>query len=179
MNKPRFEPHSMNDLSDHAKEILNAIPGSGLKGDGFPRGVLGQLLHSPELLDYFLAWWVACKSGFALSNREQELVILRMACLYDCNYVWQHHVRVGKEYGINEIELDAIQQRKYQCFIAREKCFLELTDELITTKTLRAILSTDPITPRELIDLIALISQYTLFCLTNNALQVPLEHELI
>jgi len=27
---------------------LERIPGDGLKGDGFPHNVLGQLLHSPS-----------------------------------------------------------------------------------------------------------------------------------
>lgn len=84
-----------------------------------------------------------------LTVREQELVILRIALHYDCNYVWNHHVPVAMEFGINQTELDAAWGLYKK----------ELTDG-------------------EMVDLISLVSQYVFFALTNNVLRVAVEQNL-
>ena len=178
---PRIPPRPIEELSAASRATLARIPGAGLKGEGFPREVIGQLLHSPSLLESFLSWWVAGKSGLALSGREQELVILRMACLYESDYVWRHHVKVGREFGIGERELQAVRVGDASAFKAREWALLTLTEELVNSRTIGAGIWAEHakcLSPRELVDLIALVSQYVLFALTNNALQVPLEAAL-
>lgn len=178
---PRISPRPIEELSDAARATLERIPGASLKGEGFPCQVLGQLLHSPELLDGFLAWWVAGKTGMALNGREQELVILRMGLLYESDYVWRHHVKVGREFGITTAELEWLQGGAFELFPAREHAFLVLTDALVNQRTIPQdvwAVHGSRLSPRDLLDLIALVSQYVLFALTNNALQVPLEPAL-
>lgn len=161
---------------------LARIPGDGLKGDGFPRHVLGTIAHNPETFGPFLEFWVTCKSKMALSIREQELVILRMACLYGSNYVWKHHVPVGHEFGITDAELDATEAGEFDRFAsARERALLALTDELVNARTIRAAAWTAHAAalPRtELVDLVSLVSQYVFFALMNNAFQVEVEPAL-
>ena len=134
---------------------LERIPGDGLKGPGFPHHVLGELLHSPVLLEPFLEWWVSAKSAMALSVREQELVILRM---------------VGR-----------LRSGVYDGLPPQERALLVLTDQMVERRT---VLPTTwavhgrLLEPRVVVDLIALISQYVLFALTNNVLQLPLEPAL-
>lgn len=178
---PRIPPRPIEELSDAARATLERIPGAGLKGEGFPRQVLGQLLHSPALLDGFLAWWVAGKTGLALSGREQELVILCMGRLYESDYVWRHHVKVGREFGISVAELQWLRSGALEHFPARDQALLVLTEALVNERTIPpAVWAVHgcQLNPRELVDLIALVSQYVLFALTNNALQVPLEPAL-
>ena len=179
---PRLTPLPSSDLNAAMRATLERIPGDGLKGDGFPHNVLGQLLHSPQLLGPFLEWWVSAKSTMALGVREQELVILRMGCLYGSDYVWKHHVPVGREFGIDDTELAAIRSGGYDGFSEREQALLTLTDEMVDQRTVAAA-TWDRygrlLAPREVVDLIALISQYVLFALTNNVLQVPLEPALM
>lgn len=180
-NEPdsRIAPLSTDDLRPEWRDILGRLPGTGLKGEGFPRNVLGILMRNPETLGPFLDYWVTSKSKMGLTVREQELVILRMAILYRSEYVWKHHVKVGREFGINETELDAVRQGFYNAFTAeRERAFLELTDAFVNDRSLppelwnrtRGVLS-----PRDFIDLISLVSQYVLFALTNVCMQVQLE----
>ncbi|MEI7863946.1 MAG: hypothetical protein WCI38_01140 [Chthoniobacterales bacterium] len=71
----RVAPISIDELRPEWKATLERIPGSGLKGTGFPSHVLRQLMHRPELFGPFLEWWVTAKSAMALSPREQELAI--------------------------------------------------------------------------------------------------------
>lgn len=179
---PRIEPLSTEELRPEWLATLAKIPGDGLKGNGFPHNVLGMLMYSPEILGPFLDYWVTAKSAMTLSVREQELVILRIGSLYRNNYVWKHHVPVAREFGVKESELMAVCHGRYaETFGPREHALLALADELVSSRTIsrtaweeHALL----LMPRDVIDLITLVSQYTLFALTNNALQVPLEDSL-
>ncbi|MEN9314401.1 MAG: hypothetical protein RIS35_794, partial [Pseudomonadota bacterium] len=111
--RARIAPLSTDDLRPEHLAILASIPGQGLKGDGFPRNVLGELMHNQDTLGPFLDYWVTAKSRMGLTIREQELVILRMGVLYRSDYVWKHHVKVGREFGITDDELHALRHGKY------------------------------------------------------------------
>ena len=180
-NEPdsRIAPLSTDDLRPEWLDILGRLPGKGLTGEGFPRNVLGILMRNQDTLGPFLDYWVTSKSKMGLTVREQELVILRMAVLYRSEYVWKHHVKVGREFGINETELDAIRQGFYNAFTAeRERAFLELTDAFVNDRSLPPELwnrTKDVLSPRDFVDLISLVSQYVLFALTNVCMQVQLE----
>jgi 4-carboxymuconolactone decarboxylase len=176
---PRIAPLSTDELRPEWLAILERLPGTGLKGEGFPRNVLGVLMQNQQTLGPFLDWWVTSKSKMGLTAREQELVILRMAVLYRSEYVWKHHVKVGREAGINDTELEAIRQGSYAAFAGeRERALLELTDAFVNDRSLppelwnrtRGVLGS-----RDFVDLISLVSQYVLWALTNVCMQVPLE----
>lgn len=161
---------------------LARIPGAGLKGAGFPRNVLGTIAHDPAMFGPFLEYWVSCKSTFALSVREQELVILRMAALYGSNYVWKHHVPVAHEFGVSDGEIAAVRAADLGAIASpRERALLALTDELVEARTVRAeawALHASLLSRRDLVDLVALVSQYVFFALMNNAFEVEVEPAL-
>jgi alkylhydroperoxidase family enzyme len=180
-NEPhsRIVPLSTDNLRPEWMEILGRLPGKGLKGEGFPHNLLGILMHNPETLGPFLDYWVTSKSKMGLTVREQELVILRMAVLYRSEYVWKHHVKVGREFGIDDTELDAIRLGSYTAFAAeRERALLELADAFMSERSLSPELwnrTKVVLGPRDFVDLISLVSQYVLFALTNVCMQVQLE----
>ena len=180
-NEPdsRIAPLSIDDLRAGSLKVLERLPGKGLNGEGFPRNVLGILMQNQETLGPFLDYWVTSKLKMGLTVREQELVILRMAVLYRSEYVWKHHVKVGREFGINDAELDAIRQGSYAAFAAeRERAFLELTDAFVNDRSLPPELwnrTRGVLGPRDFVDLISLVSQYVLWALTNVCMQVQLE----
>lgn len=177
--RSRIAPLSTANLRPDWAEILKRLPGKGFQGEGFPHNLLGILMHNPETLGPFLDYWVTSKSKMGLSVREQELVILRMAVLYRSEYVWKHHVKVGREFGINDTELDAIRLGSYTAFAAeRERALLELTDAFMNERSLSPKLwdwTRRVLGPRDFVDLISLVSQYVLFALTNVCLQVQVE----
>ena len=182
INKPRLVPMDAEKMSAECKEILKRIPGDALKGRYAPVNVLGTLMYNPDTMQPFLDYWVTSKLKMGLSVREQELVILRMAVHYRCNYVWKHHVPVAVEFGVTQEELELV--RKFPLpsgFNAREEAMLILTDHLVNDRDL-----TDEIYEKygrrlkgpELVDLISLVSQYVLFALMNNVLRVEVEPSL-
>ena len=179
--EPRIAPLSTDGLRPEWVEILGRLPGTGLKGDAFPRNVLGVLMYNQETLGPFLDYWVTSKAKLGLSVREQELVILRMGVLYRSEYVWKHHVRVGREFGIGDVELDAVRNGAYTALAEREHAFLELTDAFVNERALPPELwsrTRDILGARDFVDLITLVSQYVLFALANVCLQVQLEPAL-
>lgn len=179
--EPRIAPLPTDGLRPEWVEILGRLPGTGLKGDAFPRNVLGVLMYNQETLGLFLDYWVTSKAKLGLSVREQELVILRMGVLYRSEYVWKHHVRVGREFGIGDVELDAVRNGAYTALAERERAFLELTDAFVNERALPPELwsrTRDILGARDFVDLITLVSQYVLFALANVCLQVQLEPAL-
>lgn len=179
---PRVEPRPMDEMRADWLRTLARIPGAGLKGDGFPRNVLGVIMQNTETFGPFLEYWVTCKLAMGLSVREQELVILRMAVLYGSQYVWKHHAPLGVEFGMREADFDAVRAGRYEgTFAPREHALLALTDELVEARTIRRELwdrFSGALSERDLVDLVHLVSQYVLFALMNNAMQVQVESAL-
>jgi len=178
-SESRIPPLPTKDLSPESLKILARLPGQGLQGEGFPYNLLGILMYNPDTLEPFLDYWVTSKAKMGLSVREQELVILRMAVLYRSEYVWKHHVKVGREFSVNDTELDAIRHGSYAAFsAARELALLELTDAFMNERSLPPKLwkrTKDILGEKDFVDLVSLVSQYVLFALNNVCLQVQLE----
>jgi alkylhydroperoxidase family enzyme len=174
----RIASRPMTEMKKEWLQILRRIPGTGLKGDGFPHNVLGVLMHNPDVFGPFLDYWVTCKLKMHISVREQELVILRMGCLFRSDYVFKHHVPLAREFGISEAEIQAVRDGRYDEFEPHEAAMLTLTDEFMDTRTLSAATwkkYNTTLNATEVVDLIGLVSQYVLFALANNVAQVQVE----
>lgn len=177
--KPRLVPLDTENMAPECKEILKRIPGDALKGKYAPVNVLGTLMYNPDTLQTFLDYWVTSKSKMGFTVREQELVILRMACHYKCNYVWKHHVPVAVEFGATEAQLTGVKKFPLPpVFNAREEALLVLTDEMVTERDIRDEVFDkyrSQLRDSELVDLVSLVSQYVFFTLANNALRIQVE----
>jgi len=180
--KSRLIPLDAEKMPAACKEILKRIPGNTLKGKYAPLNVLGTLMYNPDTFEQFLDYWVTSKLKMGLSVREQELVILRMAVQYRCNYVWKHHVPVAVEFGVTQNELDAVRAFPLPAsFSAREEALLVLTDHMVNEHDVSDEIYDkyhSNLKDSELVDLISLVSQYVLFTLMNNVLRVKVESAL-
>jgi alkylhydroperoxidase family enzyme len=178
-NAPRLTPFNVEEMPHEWHDIIGRLPGSGLKGRYAPVNVLGTLMHEPMFMGEFLDYWVTSKLKMSFTVREQELIILRMAVHYNCDYVWKHHVPVAQEFGVTDEELNAVKAIPLPgLFSSREAALLILTDEMAirrdvgddTWNHLKAEL-----TDREIVDLIHIVSQYVFFTLANKILRVEIE----
>lgn len=182
LNKPRLIPLDTEKMPDECKEILKRLPGDALKGKYSPVNVLGILMYNPGILEKFLDYWVTSKQKFGFSMREQELVILRMAFHYKCNYVWKHHVPAAIEFGVTTRELESVREYPLpRGFNAREEALLVMTDHMILDRDLSDEIYNryaQKLKDSELVDLVSLVSQYVLFNLMNNVMRVEIEPSL-
>lgn len=180
--QPRIVPKNTDEMPPEWIDILKRIPGDGLKGKYAPINVLGTLMYNPDTLGQFLDYWVTSKLKMGFSVREQELVILRMAYHYNCNYVWKHHIPVAVEFGVNDTEIEAVKTTPLpNVFSPREEALLILTDELMNTRDIKDEhweKYGKQLKDSEMVDLISLVSQYVLFALTNNVMRVKVEPTL-
>jgi 4-carboxymuconolactone decarboxylase len=181
-NGARIPPLPMSEMRDEWIKTLERLPGAGLKGLYTPVNVFGTLMYNPRTMGSFLDYWVTSKLEMGLSGREQELIILRMAFLYRCNYVWKHHIPAAKEFGANDTEIDAVKTSPLpSVFSVREYALLMLTDEMVEYRTIRNEAWTKwngDLKSSDLIDLVSIVSQYVFFSLLNNSIQIELEEPL-
>ncbi len=182
-NGARIPPLPMSEMQNEWIKTLERLPGAGLKGLYAPVNVFGTLMYNPRTMGSFLEYWVTSKLEMGFTAREQELIILRMGFLYNCNYVWKHHLPVAKEFGVNDAELEAVKTSPLpSVFSAREYALLMLTDEMVEHRTIGDEAWSkwsSELKKSELIDLVSIVSQYVFFALLNNSLQVEIEEPLI
>jgi 4-carboxymuconolactone decarboxylase len=185
---PRMTPLAMNALPDKVRLSLDRLPADSFKNIYAPVNVIGTIAKSSEVASSFLDHWVSSKKLISLTNREQELIILRMAIHYRSEYVWKHHVVIGSEFGITKAECESLQQIPYcrstftpNTFSDRESALIALTDDLVVTRTIanstwercKAFFEES-----EIVDVILIVSHYVFFSLVNNAVCVEVEPTL-
>jgi AhpD family alkylhydroperoxidase len=128
----------------------------------------------------FRGWlWFAGRlmPGGKLPRRETELVILRVAHLRSCAYEWEHHVKLGRQAGVREVDVQrVIEGPDAEGWSARERAILDAVDELHATgdltdvawDTLRGHLGSD----RLLIELVMLVGHYEMLATTITTLRI-------
>ena len=112
----------------------------------------------------------------------REIITLTTARVFDCQYVWTHHVESAKQSGISEEVIEVIRDgptpRK---LLPKQAVFVQFTRELIEGKKVRS--STYSAVDHLLgqagtVDLIITIGYYSMLCLAINALEVELEEDV-
>lgn len=181
-NSGRITPMPQDKFKSQWWEILNRLPGEGLKGESAPVNVLGTYAKASAYFTPWLDFWVTSKEKIKLSLRIQELIILRMAFLRKSDYVWGHHIIVAKEAHITKEEIEALKKDPENSnWTELEKAFLKTAEELLESSNIEQ--STWDIlkkhwTDTELMDFITIVTQYFFFTSINNACGVALEKGL-
>jgi alkylhydroperoxidase family enzyme len=160
-------------------KTLTRIPRAGLRAKFLSGNVLGTLMHNPRTLGTFLDYWVTSKSETGFPVREQELIILSVGFLYKSDHLWRHHVPVAREFGVTEEEIAAVKTSPLLLvFSKREAALLKLTNEMVENGTVRPEVWEEckgVLSKSEWFKMGTIVSQYVLFALVNNSMQVQLE----
>jgi len=170
----------MDALPVDVRSSLEKLPADSFKNKYAPLNVIGTIAKS-EVAASFLDHWVSFKKLASLTNREQELIILRQAVHYRSNYVWKHHVIIGSEFEISGAEIEALQQIPFkspESFSDRDTGLIVFTDDF----TMKRTVSNETwqqyssfFKEGEIIEIILVVSHYVFFFLTNNSLCVEIE----
>ena len=86
------------------------------KLQGKPVNVYAALGNNPEVLAGMRAFLASLWESTGLSERERELVILLTAAGNESRYEWHQHVRIGREAGVTEAEMAAIEAGDFDGF---------------------------------------------------------------
>lgn len=174
---PRLAPIPQADWSDEVQKILqpNVAQGSVFN-------IFKTLAHHPDLLRRWLVFGNHVLFKSTLPPRERELVILRIGWLCEAEYEWAQHVKIGKDAGLTDVEIERIKAGpNARGWNAQDTLLLQATDELrrdafigdATWKGLSAHFDT-----KQLMDVVFAVGQYNLVSMALNTLGVQLDDGL-
>ena len=177
LDAPRLKPIPQVDWSDEVQKILqpNVEQGSVFN-------IFKTLAHHPDLLRRWLVFGNHVLFKSTLPPRERELVILRIGWLCEAEYEWAQHVKIGKDAGLTDVEIERIKAGpNARGWNEPDTLLLQATDELrrdafvsdSTWKGLSAHFDT-----KQLMDVVFAVGQYNLVSMALNTLGVQLDDGL-
>jgi alkylhydroperoxidase family enzyme len=172
--RPRITPLPQEQWSGEVRELM-----SGLERDGRIFNIFATLARHPALLRRWLVFGNHVLGKSTLPPRERELAILRMGWLCRAEYEWGHHVAMGKEAGVTDLEIRRISKGAGASgWSPFEAALLNAVDELhadsfISDATWQSL--AQRYNEQQLLDLVFTAGQYKLVCMALNSVGVQLE----
>ena len=68
------------------------------------------LAHAPDAARAFGGVGTYIRYGGKLDPKLRELAILQVGWLAKSPYEWSHHVKIGKDFGLNDAEIEAVKR---------------------------------------------------------------------
>ena len=174
-HRPRIEPLPELEWDDTLRGVLSAAPG----GEERPVNVFTTLARHPELFRDWIRLGARLLAGSSFTPRERELAILRTAHNCSSEYEWAQHVKIGREAGLSDQEIEAVRLvPDGHGWEEGERLVLVAADELHAENRI-----SDPtwnklagrFDERQLIELPMLVGHYTMLAFALNSLGVQVE----
>lgn len=145
--------------------------------------IFRTLARAPKAFKSFMRWGGYILSDYnSLAPREREIVILRAGFNWKSGYEWAQHVRIGKEVGLTDIEIEAIKEGPLSPdWTPIESAMIRAVDELtsdafITDRTWDEL---SDLTEKQKMDLVMTVGQYTQVSMMLNTFGVQLDDDLV
>ncbi|MEA2393894.1 MAG: hypothetical protein QOJ82_1785 [Solirubrobacteraceae bacterium] len=163
-------------LVDLPPDVVEELAAMG----GQPINLYRALANSPEMLRAYLKLSWGLRLDPETPRALRELLIVRAAQVAESSYEWHHHVRMARQAGVGEEQLDAVADwREASVFSERERAALALAEDLVRG-------SVDEATAAELerhfsdaerVELILTGAFYAMVARLLDAMGVPLEDD--
>ncbi|WP_018638389.1 carboxymuconolactone decarboxylase family protein [Parafrankia elaeagni] len=135
----RIEPLRPRQFSPEMRSALAAMlppepryPMPSAEGRPKALGMLGTFAHHPHLARAFLTFNGQVLLATTLSQRQREILILRVAALRACDYLWAEHVHLAQEVGLTAEEIGRVAAGPAESFNPLDAVLLSAVDEIIT-----------------------------------------------
>ena len=140
----------------HPRPVSEGRPGS--------RNTLGTFAHHPTLARAFFGFNGHILMGTTLSERQREVLVLRIATRRQSAYLWAQHVFMGNDAGLSDEEIGRIAYGPDAPFWTAEDAALlravdELIDDGVIGQTTWDVLATG-LTTEQLLDLVFTVGAY-------------------
>ena len=140
--------------------------------------LIGTLARHPKLARSYLRYSFYLLYSSTLPDRVRELAILRVAHQTGSEYEWSQHVKLGRQAGLTDDEIDAVTRGEAGDDF--ERAILIAADELLEKYNLSdATWSAlnEQLEERQLMDLMFTIGSYAALAMAFNTFGVELDKE--
>jgi 4-carboxymuconolactone decarboxylase len=135
--------------------------------------------NAPALLEAWIGLGWTLRKDVQADRALCELVVLRVAQLTGCDYVWRSHYRMALKEGVRQEQVDELASWvASEHFSPQERSVLAMTDEL----TIAAAVGEDvwsaaaaELSDRATVELVLTAAWYSCVARTVAALRIPLE----
>ncbi|MGV9823434.1 carboxymuconolactone decarboxylase family protein [Nocardia xishanensis] len=150
--------------------------------DGRPLPIFQVLAHSRAALDDLRRATAACLGAPSLDARTREIAILRICARAGAEAEWAVHVEIfAAEAGLGDGEVYATAVSDAREWRTTDALVIRLADEIHDTSTVSSGLWAellDAYTPRQIVELLLVITQYHKVACLTNALALPVPEGL-
>jgi 4-carboxymuconolactone decarboxylase len=164
-------------MSDAAKLFLSGAPDA-------PRvpNVIAVLMHHPKLAGPWLTYNGVLLNEAALDPKHRELMILRVAWRTRSEYEWVQHVRLGRQLGITDDEIETVADSGTHTWSPLEADLLDATDQLldqycIDDETWARL--AQQLDERQLFEVVFAVGSYTCLSMAFKSFGFTLDPELV
>jgi 4-carboxymuconolactone decarboxylase len=176
--KPRVKPIQPAEWSPAQREALEPY-----QRDRRLLNIFMTIGNNPKALKAFATWGGYVRRETKLSEREKELVILRMGWLCKAGYEWTQHKRLALAAGLNEAEIERIKAGpKAEGWSEKERALLQAVDELqenyfVRQKSWERLVSL--LGQDSAMDVVYIAGHYSQVCMILNTFGVQVEEGAI
>ncbi len=154
-------------------QVFEEIAGSR----GWVSNVMRALAHAPEGLRRFAHLGDYARYHTTLTDRQREIVILLTG--RGVHYAQTHHGPLGRQAGLSDVELEAINAgRVPDSFAGRDAALAQLIVEVTDGKAVSAAsfaAAERSLSPREITDAVLISAFYTMIAMVIGTMGVALE----
>jgi alkylhydroperoxidase family enzyme len=167
--EPRIALPLPGQLRSDAEQLVAAIARPGRQ----PAKTMAVLASQPDLLAPFLGWAAALALTGVLSNRDHELLALRVASNCKSEFEWVEHVEYARDAGLTEEEITAVAEPTDEyAWTDAELALLQAADDLhkhadVKDKTWAHL--AEHYEPPALVEILFVVGQYTMLSMVANA----------
>ncbi len=152
--------------------------------DDRPKGlhVLGTLAHHPALTTAYHTFNGQVQFGTTLSQRQRELLILRVAAVRDCAYEWAQHVVIAGDVGVEPDDVARCAEGPdAPGWEALDAALLHAVDELISSAAIAEATWTtlsEHLDAQQLMDVIFTVGAYDTLAMFIRSVDMELDEDL-
>ncbi len=175
IDTPRIPPVQKADWTPEQAEILKPFESRLLN-------VYTTMANHPDLARDWLVFASHVLRRSTLPAREREILILRIGWLCRSEYEWAQHVRIGREAGLTDQDIQNIMTGPSATGLKEgDRLLLQATDELhkdshISDATWSALSKTYD--TKQMMDIVFAVGEYNLVSMALNSFGVQLEEGL-
>jgi len=177
LDSPRIKPLEEEDWNEEVQDLMQPFADQGRVFNIFK-----TLANHPKLARRWMVFANHILGKSTLSDRDRELLILRIGYLCQAGYEWGQHVQIAKRIGMTDQEIRSAKEGPgMKGLDERDRLLLTATDELhadshVGDETWSRL--ADLYSVEQMMDLVFTVGQYNLVSMALNSFGVQLDEGL-